>query len=219
MGHVADRGGDAPPREVEELRPVVADRIPGQVDGAEALPGRRLGHRPELPGVGLDVEQQPGELDATDAVGQRVVDLHHQPGPAALQPLDERELPERTIAVEAGHAGLAGELQHRRQRLRGRRLEPADVPRDVEVGIDDPAGRGQPQWWQHDPVAEPRNQPRGALEPVRQLLPVRAPLQDQHAHHRRPQQRVLLHVPGEGVAVAHVDLRVLGQRSHLPDHL
>ena len=172
--HVADRGGEVTLGEVEQLRPVVAERIPGQIDGAEALAHRRLGHRSEVAGVGFDVEQQSRNVHATDAIGQRVVKLHHERRLAALEPLDERELPQRPITIEARHPGLASELQDRRQRLGGCRLEPANVPRQVEIGIDDPAGRGQPQRRQHDPVPKPRRQPRAALEPFRQPIPVRA---------------------------------------------
>ena len=207
--HIADRGGEVTLGEVEQLRPVVAERIPGQIDGAEVLSHRCLGHRSEVAGIGFDVEQQSRDVHATDAIGERVVKLHHERRLAALEPLDERELPQRPITIEARHPGLASELQDGRQRLRGRRLEPADVPRQVEIGIDDPTRRGQPQRRRHDPVPKPRRQPRAALEPLRQPIPVRAAIQQQHAHDRRPQQRVLLHVPGERITVAHVHLNAL----------
>ena len=195
---------------------LVAEGIPDQVDGAQVLADRGLGHGSEVAGIGLDVEQQAGDVHAAHAIGQRVMELHHQRRLAAVEPLDERVLPQRPISIEAGHPGLAGELQDRRQRLRRRRLEPADVPRQVEVGIDHPARRGQPKRRRHHPVPEPGRQPGRALQSIRQPVPVRRAVEDQDGDHGRAQQRIVLHVPGERVAVAHVNADALGQR---PPHL
>ena len=181
---------------------------------AQPLTGRGVRHRSEVFGVGFDVEQHAGDVHAAHAIGQRVMEFHDERGLAVLEPLDERVLPQRPIPVQARHPGLTRELEHRSQGLRRCRLEPADVPRQVEVGIDHPAGRGQPQRRQHHPVPEPRRQPGGALQPFRQPIPVRRTVQNQHTDHRRAQQRVLLHVPGERVTVAHVNVQPFTQSSH-----
>jgi hypothetical protein len=142
VSNIADRGSEVALGEVEQLRPVVAERIAGQVDRAEALSCRGVGHRSKVARVGVDVEQQSRNVHATYAIGEGVVKLHHQRRLGALEPFDEGELPQRAIAIEACHPGFAGELQDSRQRLGRCRLETPDVPRQVEIGIDNPAGRG-----------------------------------------------------------------------------
>ena len=142
-----------------------------------------------------------------------------QRGPATLEPLDEGGLPQRSITIEAGHAGLAGELQDRLQRPGRCGLEPADVPGQVEVGIDDPAGRGQPQRRLHHLLPETGRDAGEPLEPLRQPIPVRCALEHQDDDDRRSQQRVLLHVPGERVGVAHVDLDPTIHTVHILDNV
>ena len=51
-------------------------------------------------GDGIDVEQQQGQLHASETVGERMVELHHQSGPVALEVLDQREFPQGPGAVE-----------------------------------------------------------------------------------------------------------------------
>ena len=144
-----------------------------------------------------------------------MVELQDDGRPATLELLDERGLPQGSVTVEAGHSGLAGELQDRLERPGRGGLEPADVPGQVEVGINDPAGRGQPQRWLHHLLPEAGRDAGEPLEPLRQPIPVGCAFEHQDDDDRRSQQWVLLHVPGERVGVAHVDLDGLSQRDHI----
>jgi hypothetical protein len=51
----------------------------------------------------LDVDQARHHLHQPDAVGERVMELHHHRGRAALEALDDAQLPERSRAIEALH--------------------------------------------------------------------------------------------------------------------
>ncbi len=219
MLHVVAGRGEALLGEVEQPGPVVRQRIPDQIDGAEVLARWRFGHRREFAGLGFSVEQETREVHASDAVGQAVVQFHDDGGLTALQALDERVLPQRPIAVQAGHSGLARELQNRFERLGFGRLEPAYVPRQVEVGIDHPAGGRQPKRCQDHLVPEAGRQSGGEFEPFLQPIPIRRAVEDQDDDDGRTQQWVLLHVPGEGITVAHVNIHVLSHRHHTPRQL
>ncbi len=91
-------------------------------------------------GVWLEIEQHGGEIDAGDAVDERVVGLGDQREPVALEPLDQPGLPQRLVPVER----LGGDPRGQQKQLllaagrRQRRV--ADVVLDVEVGIVDPQG-------------------------------------------------------------------------------
>ncbi len=67
-----------------------------------ALGGRSGRHvsRALRPGLGLEVEQQQGQLDGRLAVDQRVVHLEDQPGAAVLEQRHEMEVPERPCSIE-----------------------------------------------------------------------------------------------------------------------
>ena len=105
------------PGEIEQLGPVVAERVSGKVNGAEVLSLRRRGHGPQIARIGFRVEQQPRNVHPTDAVRQRVVKLHYERRLPVLKAFDERELPERPISIQTRHARLASELQDCVERL------------------------------------------------------------------------------------------------------
>jgi hypothetical protein len=205
---VADRGPEVTLGEVEQVRPVVGEGVLREVNGAKVLCDRGLRHRTEIARVGLAVVQQASDVHPADPVGERMVQFGHDRCLAALQPLDDRELPQRPVFIEAGHAGLARELEHGRERLGGRGLEPADMPVEIEIGVDDPAGGRQAQRRHHDAVPEPRRLARTALKPLHEQVKVEAAIEDRDGDHRRAEQRVLLHVPRERVTVSHVHVDV-----------
>ena len=63
-------------------------------------------------GSGAEVEQHGGDVDAGDAVGERVVRLVDQADVlAAVDALDEPQLPQRAVAVEHLHHEPLGELE------------------------------------------------------------------------------------------------------------
>ena len=68
--------------------------------------------------VGLEVEQEQGELDATDAVGERVVELHDECGPLTADVLDQCEFPQRTGTVEGFGGRRTSDRHHDVRRVR-----------------------------------------------------------------------------------------------------
>ena len=161
-------------------------------------------------GVGGEVEEQHRELDAADAVRQGVVDLQEQRGPAVLHVFDEVHLPQGAVLVEGGHAQVTGHLQHRVEVLGRRRRQPAKVPAQVEVGVEGPARGGQAQRRHHDLLPEPGDDPGHDVDLALKVIPVRRLLVDRGGDHRRTQQRVVLHLPREGVRLLHVLLMGVG---------
>ena len=130
----------------------------------------------------------------------------------AFEPFDQRPLPQRPGPVEAAHTRNAGEIEHGRERLRGRHFDGAEMPREIEVGVDRPPGRCEPQRRFDDPVPEAGHGAARPLGLVTQQLGVGTAVEDEHHHHRRAQQRVALHVPAERVAGSHVRIEVLDHR-------
>ena len=100
-----------------------------------------VGHAARVAGLALEVEQHHGELDAADAVGDRVVELLDDGRLAVGQALDHGELPQRAGPVEALHADRLGQVEQGAPVARRGRAHPAQVVVEVEVGVDDPAGR------------------------------------------------------------------------------
>ena len=100
---------------------------------------RGAGIGPELARLGLEVEEALRHLHPADAVGERVVHLHDERGATAFEAVDDRELPERPLPVESGHAALARVLEHVGQ-LPGRGCrDPPDVEAELEGVVLDPA--------------------------------------------------------------------------------
>src|SRR5690606_37766666 len=84
----------------------------------EALPEERgplgaLEHHAELIlelGLLGSVEEAGEEADARDPVRERVMDLEEERVPAALEPLDDPELPERTLPVDRARVDSGDEV-------------------------------------------------------------------------------------------------------------
>ena len=110
------------------------------------------------------------QLHAADAVGERVVDLDDERGPAAVHALDEGRFPHRAHGIEAGGAELPCQFQHGVEGGGHRCLDPPDVPGQVEVGVDHPLGRRQPQRGLHHLLPEHRHRPGKPLETVPHVL-------------------------------------------------
>ena len=83
-------------------------------------------------GVGLEVDERERELEAADAVGDRVMDLLEQRGAPVVEPLDERELPQRTGPVERLLGERAAEVEQRALAAVARKRDAADVRIEVE---------------------------------------------------------------------------------------
>ena len=124
----AESGPGRPPR--RHGRAATPPTAPGSATHSWSS-SRRLGH-------GLDVEEHGRDVDAGDAVNERVMGLGDEGEALAGQPLDHPDLPERLRAVE-----LLGEDARRhvpqlllRSGRRQRRV--AHVVLEVERGVVDP---------------------------------------------------------------------------------
>ena len=102
----------------------LAGGVERQLDGRGCRVRHRGRRKIALGGVGVIVEDQQRQLHPADPVGQRVVDLLDERRPAVGHPLDERELPQRSAPVEAGHGRRLGHVEHGAQVTRERGSEP-----------------------------------------------------------------------------------------------
>ncbi len=166
----ADRGG--------------GDRL--RVAGDEPRGGWHRARHPLVLGLGrlrhgLHVEQDRRDVDAGDAVDERVVGLREQREALALQPLHQPQLPERLRAVE-----LLGELprHHVLQLLlgagRGQRRV-ADVVLEVERRVVDPERAPRLQGRDGELLAEAGDEVEAAADVLDQVVVARRrTLEDQH---------------------------------------
>ena len=180
------------------------DGVPVQVaDGVPvpALPG--VAGPVAGDGLGVEVEERHRELHAPDPVGQGVVHLHHDGRPAAIQPFDQGELPQGARPVEAAHGRERGQLEHLVAAVRRGDGGPAQVPGHVEVLIGGPPWCGQVTGDLDQPLAERGNLAGRPLHPPHEIRPGGSALEPGDRHHGRAQFGVALHVPGEGVVLAH----------------
>ena len=145
---------------------------------------------------------------AADAVGHRVVHLHRERGAlgavGVVETFDQRELPQRPGAVEAGRGHRLQRVEERA--LGARRGEPhaAQVEVEVEGRLDRPARRSEPERRRLHALAEARDQARRAVDARAQPVEVGRPVEQRDRDDRRAQDRVLLDEPHERVLVAHV---------------
>ena len=165
----------------------VGQHFGGEAAARDKLTGRRRGQRVIDRVLGLHVEEGQRELDTPDPVGQGVVHLHDERGGTVLQPAHQRELPQRAGVVEAAHGRQRGETEHLVPAVRGRGVDPAQVPGDVEVGVRGPARRGQAGGALDQALPEARDLAGGPLEPLHEVLPAGGLAEPGDADHGRTQ--------------------------------
>src|SRR5206468_1467992 len=95
--------------------------------------------------VGLEVEHLHHEVRAREAVDRAVVHLADDRDVTVLQPLDDPELPERTVAVEWPARDVAGDLRDLLRAAGTGNADPTDVVVEVEVRVVDPHRQTQPE--------------------------------------------------------------------------
>jgi hypothetical protein len=77
--------------------------------------------------VGGAVQEQPGDLDGGQPVGQAVVQLEDQPDPALSKSRHQPQLPQRPGPVQQSQAQLIAQPQQLPLATRRRHLDGADV--------------------------------------------------------------------------------------------
>ena len=145
--------------------------------GVGRLRARRplRGRAPAALGLAVEIEEDGGDVDAGDAVDERVVALADDREALALEPLDQPQLPERLGAVE-----LLGEDPRRQvaQLLLGARRRQrglADVVVEVEVRVVDPDRPALVEGDEAQLLAEARHQVQPRVDVVAELRVARAP--------------------------------------------
>ena len=138
--------------------------LPRVPDGVEHQPGRGgVPRRPPLvvaerPRLGVDVEQHLAEVHGVDAVDQRLVRLREDGHPAVGEPLDEVDLPQRTVPVERARDDPGHQLAQLVEAARARQRRAAYVEGEVEVRVVDPHRVGQAARNEPDLLAVPRDE-------------------------------------------------------------
>ncbi len=145
------------------------------------------------------VEQQFGEFDAADSVGDRVVHLLDERGASVRQPLDDGELPERSILVECRHRHQPGDVQHRAEVSRLGSDGASQVVVEVEELVELPAWRSQAKRRFDDSLAKPRDQFAGLFESADEPAPVGTAVEHRDGDDRASQARVPLDGPHQGI--------------------
>jgi hypothetical protein len=134
--------------------------------------GRPVGPRGRRPGAGGapgGVEEEPGDLDAADAVADGVVEPEDHRRPVAVQAVDDGQRPRRARRVERGRRVGLGHRQ-------GALEVTADGPHAPDVvGERDlagvlPARPAEAERRAHDPLAEPGHHGRGPTDRRLQAL-------------------------------------------------
>ena len=170
LARAAQRGADAADdllRAGQALAQRVAEQLQVGRFGA-GQPGRGGGGRALR--LGVEVEEDGGDVDAGDAVDQRVVALADDREAVVAQPLDQPQLPERLAAVE-----LLGEDPRRQvaQLLLGagrRQRGLAHVVVEVEVGVVDPDRAPLVEGDEAQLLAEARDQVQARGDVVAELV-------------------------------------------------
>ena len=95
----------------------------------------RLVQRDRIAAARLEVDELREQLDAADAVGDRVVHLHHDRGATVVEALDHGRFPQRTRPVEAHAGDRADEVEEPALVARRRHHDAAEVEVEIEVRI------------------------------------------------------------------------------------
>ena len=180
-------------------------RAPGERPGRPR--GRRLGR---IQCVGRRVEQHGRDVDARDAVDERVVGLRDQREALAGQALDEPDLPQRLGAIQALGEQTPGQLGQRRLVGRSRERGVADVVARVEVGIVGPHRTALAVGHVREALAIARHEVQAAEHVIDQLLQARRlALEDHHRGHMHVRGRAFLELQegrvqrGQPVGICH----------------
>jgi hypothetical protein len=141
---------------------------PGQVVSQKRRPGRC---RPGLPrrrsgvgSVGGAVQEQTGDLDGGQPVGQAVVQLEHQPHLAIHKPGHQPQLPQRPGPVQQPQAQLITQPQQLPLTTRRRHLHDVDVVGQVEARVIHPQRQPLPNPGAQHPLTQPGHQLQAAGE-------------------------------------------------------
>ncbi len=100
-------------------------------------------------------------------------------------------------------AALRGERDDGVGGVRRRCVDAPDVPGEVEVVIDRPAGRAHPSRRFDNPLTKDRDEPGRPFELRDERVPLGAVLEPGDADDGGPQRGIVLHVPRERIAVSH----------------
>ena len=139
-------------------------RVAQHVDHAGHLVSRLCRDRRRFRRVGDKVHQLGEQLHPADPVGERVVDLHDGGRLPVLETLDRRPGPQRPGRVEVAHPLGPGEVEDAGERGRACAPDPAHVPGEVEVGVDDPKRSCHPHRWFDETVPQAGNDVARPLE-------------------------------------------------------
>ena len=123
------------------------------------------------------------------------MDLLDERRSAVGHALHERELPQRSAPVEAGHGGGLGHVEHGAQIPRSGAARPTEVERQVEVLVDDPTGRSDAERCVDDALAQAGQEPADPLHAGHETVPARGPVELGDGHDGGAQQRIVLDVP------------------------
>ena len=119
---------------------------------------------------GVRVEQHGRDVEGLDAVDERVVALGDEREAVALEPVDERELPQRLRAVQSLGEQPAREVLQLLLAARRRQAGVAQVVAQVEVRIVDPDRPALVERDVGEALAEARDEVQARLDQLAQLV-------------------------------------------------
>ena len=196
------RRGRGPSDESEDPVPVVCDGLSSQIPWRVTLGQRSGRHRSRITRRAGEVAENGEKSETPDTVGHHMAHLDDRGRATSLESLYNSEGPERASLVETRHRRLAREFQHAVEGSIARRTNPADVVRQIEIRVDEPAGRRQAKGHFHQPVPQRGKGTAGTFKAVQQRLAVGWSIEDENRSHRLSQQGILLDSPQHRFHVA-----------------
>ena len=143
-------------------------------------------------GVGRCVEEHGDDVDARDAVHERVVGLGQEREAVVLETLDDPDLPERLVAVELLREDAAGQVHELALRARGGQRGRADVVAQVQMRVVHPARAPLAERDEGEALAVARDEPEAALDGLQEVVVGgRGSLEEHHRRHVHVRGRVL----------------------------
>ena len=155
-----------------DARHVVRKRIAYELHRGHRRSARSRWHRTELRWFGIEIEEALRHLHPADAVGECVVHLQDERGATAFEPFHERELPQRALAVETGHPGLACVVEDVDRPPGCGRSDAPHMEPELEGIVLHPAGIREAHRRLDDLVAEPGSRSASPLDLVEQTIHV-----------------------------------------------